>query len=237
MWASLCVKCEINFKLFVRLQVVVNKDTDRRGGEIEASSRARAFFSLPCCCLDSWFSEPLRAKLTCYEDLSTVDMRLMFQRVAYHYYKTTNMHLEQLLSEIKTAVPLGKKSANAEKEAFLAHLKMIIKHHVRIGRRDIRSPVSRASLIDSGVLLEHQPVPTWTRKDVRWRNVQLVQWGALHPDASAAEVSVETARLCTLWAAMQIDERDAAIAALDAENHVAMRLPRRAKHRHQSQPQ
>lgn len=175
--------------------------------------RAEEFMDTPQCCLDSWFSEFLRASVGTVEDLVQPEMRLLFQRVGYQFAKTTNMHLEGLLSEIKSAVPVGKRAANAEKEAFLSHLKMLTKSHVQRGRPDPRTPVRRSALIDLGVPMEHAHGPTWTRRDVRWRNVRLSQWKASVGDVEG-HIADETRRLSELWANMSSEERDASCAEL-----------------------
>ena len=87
------------------------------------------------------------------------------------------------------------------------------KSHVQRGRPDPRTPVRRSALIDLGVPMEHAHGPTWTRRDVRWRNVRLSQWKASVGDVEG-HIADETRRLSELWANMSSEERDASCAEL-----------------------
>jgi hypothetical protein len=181
------------------------------------SHRNKQFFDAPPCCIDSWFGEPLRAKLSSADDLSTPDMKLLLHRIANQFAKTTNMMLEGLLSEIKSSVPSGKRSPNAEKVSFLAHLHQTLKQHVARGRHDSRGPEPRDKLIKEGVPLEHSSCSTWARPDVRWRNSLLAKWKHQHPDAMDEELSAEVTRVSQVWREYSHDQRVAAISVLDAD--------------------
>jgi hypothetical protein len=149
------------------------------------------FFDAHPCCLDSWFSEPFRAKAGTVAGMQTEEMLLLRHRLTHDLTPTTNMALEGLLAEIKAAVPKGKKSQNAEKVAMLAFLGKVLKQHIASGRKDCRGSESRQALLSKGVPLEHQPQAQPCRSDTRWRNVSLAQWQRDHPDASQAAVRAQ----------------------------------------------
>ena len=46
-----------------------------------------------------------------------------------------------------------------------------------------------------------------SRFDVSWKNIKRAQWRAAHPDASPEEETIEWQRLCSLWSAMDDEER------------------------------
>lgn len=140
----------------------------------------------------------------------------MLRTLAADLIPTTNMMLEGLLSEIKSAVPKGKQKAgtNAEKLAWLSHLSQLLRAHMSSGRRDCRGPADRSSLIQSGVPLEHRDFTKRRRPDTRWRNVHLSRWRIR---GGLGDESDEARRLAAQWAAFSDADRDAAISALDAE--------------------
>jgi hypothetical protein len=176
-----------------------------------------AFFAECPCCLDSWFSEPLRAKSTGPEDLRSSEMMLLRQRLAYDLAPATNMMLEGFLSEIKASIPKsGKRAPNAEKVAWLSHLSLLMKQHIAAGRHDSRGQEPRSTLIERGTPLEHQHVGLPARPFTRWRNITLARWKCQNPSASPAEVQLELERLSAMWSNEFTEaQRLAAISALD----------------------
>jgi hypothetical protein len=106
------------------------------------------------CCLEELFSEPFIDKCTQGgKTLGEADMVALRTRLAVGL-KATNMGLEGFLSEVRAAVPKGKRACDAEKLCYLAHLAQMMKQHVKDKRIDDRGNESRAALLAKGVPVE-----------------------------------------------------------------------------------
>jgi hypothetical protein len=169
------------------------------------------FFAANLCCLDSWFSEPVRAKTTNAADLRQVDMKQLRDTLAKECATSTNMMLEGILAEFKAAVK-STRAQNAEKTAFLSHLSQLLKQHFRLGRRDCRGELPRETLLAAGMPFEHETLARRPRPDARWRNYRFAQWKAQNPLAVDADGYRE---LSAEWTSMTLDERAAAVASRD----------------------
>ena len=130
--------------------------------------------------------------------------------------KSTNMHLEGLLSEVKASVPKGKRARHAEKLAYTSHLARLLKQHIARGREDCRGEDRRRTLLSRGAPVEGLNRPGANRPDIRWRNFKLAQWKLQHRDASAAALAQQTSELHRQWREYSDDERTAALLAADA---------------------
>ena len=86
------------------------------------------------------------------------------------------MHLENLLSEIKAAVPTGKQKAYGEKMSYLAHLSQLMKQHLQRGRVDSRRPQQQDELLAMGVQLDRRVRRrSGSRPDASWCMVKLLE--------------------------------------------------------------
>jgi hypothetical protein len=159
----------------------------------------RDFLALPQCCLDSWWSRPMRAQLNSLADMKGVEFMTTITTLS-RKLKATNMSLESDLSEVRSSVPVGRGCPNAEKLAYLAHLGALMKDHVADGCSDSRGQESRSSLLEHGVPLEQRPPKLFKRMDVSWRNACVWRWRSQHPQAGDAEVTAEVSRLALQWA-------------------------------------
>ena len=113
------------------------------------------FLEAPACCLDEWISTPLRSRVSSAEQMiNDPEFLALLRHLSRRAVRSTNMHVEGLLSEHKAAVPEGRGSANAEKVAYLAHLSQVLKQHFRAGWRDCRGELRRAELVHRGVPVE-----------------------------------------------------------------------------------
>lgn len=179
-----------------------------------------AFFSEPACCLDVWLSEPLRQALVGPDDLASPEIAALLRALSCRLARTTNMHLESLLSEIRAAVPFARKAPSAEKVAYLAHLSNLMKHHLASGRSDSRGQWDRSRLLAHDVPVEsRRPVAPGTRPDIRWRNLLLARWRELNPLASASDLAARCRELSSEWSGMTLLERASALAALPDASH------------------
>jgi hypothetical protein len=146
-----------------RLLDLQDRDPNKRNEILES------FFSAPACCLDTWVSEPLRSRTTCPADLKSPQIASLLRELSHRLAKTTNMQLENLLSEVKASVPKGKQTAYGEKTAYLSHLSQLMKQHLQRGRRDLRGCQRQDELLEMGVPLARRSRSGVFRHDMRWK--------------------------------------------------------------------
>ena len=101
------------------------------------------FANAPACCLDEWWSTPLRAA---YPDaksyLDDPQLRQLLVTLASHL-KGTNMLLEGLISEVRSASPGGHNfKVQAERLQHVGCLQLFLKDHLKAGRADPRQRTS-----------------------------------------------------------------------------------------------
>jgi hypothetical protein len=154
----------------------------------------QSFFNASPCCLDAWLSEPLRSRLTCFEDLDEPSMVQLRIELGRGLAKATNMELEGLLSEIKASVPFSRRSPNSEKLAYLASLGERMKRHLASGLRDTRGPLPRSELLASNVPLENQR-PVGSARPGPWVMAELAKFKRDNPQASASAITQKSAEL------------------------------------------
>ena len=96
----------------------------------------------------------MRCTLSTVADMESDDIVALRQRLARTLLKSTNMHLEGLLSEVKASVPKGKRARHAEKLAYTSHLSRLLKQHLAHGREDCRGEDRRRTLLSRGAPVE-----------------------------------------------------------------------------------
>ncbi len=116
-------------------------------------NRYSAFCAEARCCLDEWWSEPLRQVLRNPEDFTSPAMEQMLAALRRRV-KGTNMGLERLLAEIKSAAPRVKRPPHMERVAYLGQLKMLLSLHLSLGREDPRGNPGRRVLLEEGLPIE-----------------------------------------------------------------------------------
>lgn len=94
------------------------------------ASRA-ALHTTHTCCLDSWFSEPLRAAFT-LEDLEGPEQQQLLRTLSRHMC-TTNMGLEALIAETRQSVTYSKAKPSLESLHYLGTLTQLYKNFVGAG--------------------------------------------------------------------------------------------------------
>ena len=80
----------------------------------------------------------MRCKISSLADMEREDIVALRTWLARTLLKSTNMHMEGLLSEVKAAEPKAKRSPHADRLAYLSHLSRLIKQHLARGRLDYR---------------------------------------------------------------------------------------------------
>jgi len=155
----------------------------------------------------------MRAKLVSVEDMLQPEFMSMIVTLSRRI-KATNMGLEGELSELRAAVPYGKRCPNAEKLCYLSHLASLMKDHANSGRQDTRGQLDRASLMQLGVPVEARPPQTRSRPDVAWRNTRAWKWRKDHPNATSTEFAAEHARLQKQWSDWGPGDRQQAVSEL-----------------------
>lgn len=157
----------------------------------------------------------MRSKLAGPEDLKRPQFSALLQNLARKLARTTNMHLENLLSEIKAAVPTGKQKAYGEKMSYLAHLSQLMKQHLQRGRVDSRRPQQQDELLAMGVQLDRRVRRrSGSRPDASWCMVKLQEWRSQNPDATKFQESQQLQLFKKELGAMCKVERDAALASV-----------------------
>lgn len=141
------------------------------------------------CCLDPWVSEPLKLGLGCADDLDLPEIMQLRLELGRDLVKTTNMDLEGLLSEVKSAVPFSKRSPNSERVAYLATLAQRMKDHLARGRLDSRGPAPRDQMLAADVPLEHRrAAAAASRLDPSWLWTQMAKFHRENPKASLRDL-------------------------------------------------
>ena len=132
----------------------------------------------------------MRSRMDSVDEMMTDEVQAMLLSLARNL-KATNMWLEGELSQIKAAVPVGKRCPHSERLACLSHLSFLLKDHLASGRADSRGQDCRAALLLRGVPLEHTFAQKANdRPDTAWRLKRVWQWRQMHPSASAADEAV-----------------------------------------------
>ena len=85
------------------------------------------------CCLDEWFSEPLRRACPTLETLRAPHICAMLRALLQHCV-TTNMQLENRLAQIKSSCPRSKGGfPNIENLAYTSSLSQLFHDHLERG--------------------------------------------------------------------------------------------------------
>ena len=180
---------------------------------------SKSFWLRALCCLDEGFSTPLVRKLRLADDpakeLMSAQMQALPSQLRHRLAKATNMELESMLAQAKSAVPYSKRAPSSEKLAYLALLSQLSKAHLKQGRADCRVPEKCLTLLQRGVPLRQHP-PTVSRDDARWNRIMLNRSKALHQGASPDEVASKIQALRTQWNSMNDAERAGEVQALPA---------------------
>ena len=190
------------------------------------------------CCLDSSFSEPIRAKAV-PDDFKSERLLLLFKRLLQDLLLSTNMLLEGTLSQIKAAVPRGKArgSVNAEKVSWLGLLAQTLHRHLQRGRRDCRSHEGRDTLLASGVPLEHWHAPGVSRPDKSWFWHQYNAWKSANTSASDTDSLGERRRLHSMWNNFSQAERLASVSLLSSRQAEREKEQAEKRRRKQQEPE
>ncbi len=160
------------------------------------------------------------------EDLRDPQVCALRRELGRRLLKTTNMHMECILSDLKNAVPHSKHPPHAEKLAYQSHLSALFKGHLGQGRRDRRGAIPREELLGLGLPVEQAPrKPAWRRPDLRWRALQWHRWLHDNPGASMADRDAEMGRISRVWLDMSEAEQRDALANLEAEDEPPAELP------------
>ena len=122
------------------------------------------------------------------KELMSAQMQALLSQLRNRLLKATNMELEGMLAQAKSAVPYSKHIPMSEKLVYLSLLSQLQHAHIEQDRADCRVPESRSTLLQRGVPLRQHPGKT-SRDDWRWIKIMLGRWRALHPNASRGEVS------------------------------------------------
>ena len=175
---------------------------------------------VPKCCLDDDWGLPMRSRIGSVDEMMTDEFQAMLLSLARNL-KATNMSLEGELSEIKAAVPVGKRCPHSERLAYLSHLSFLMKDHLASGRADSRGQDCRAALLLRGGPLEQTLAQKANdRPDTAWRLKRLWQWRQMHPSASAADEAAEVTRIAQQWSGLSDDEKSAANVGTDDSSKV-----------------
>ena len=173
------------------------------------------FFHEDKCCLDESFSEPLRdiASAADMEDLTTGHFDCLRSVLARHL-TLTNMPLENLLAEHRTAVPIQKGKPHMETTAYLGLLGQVHKQfEERGGRLSFQQPreelVRRAAPVPT-TAARYQPKRRGARLDVRWVNGQISQRSAATTGLDLVAPATRRRELHAQWRTMSKAERSEA---------------------------
>ena len=145
----------------------------------------------------------------------SAQMQALLSQLRHRLAKTTNMELECMLAQAKSAVPYSKHAPSSERLAYLALLSQLSHSHLQRGRADCGVPETRSTLLQRGVPLRQQP-PAVSRDDHRWNRIMLNRWKALHQGASPDEVARKIQALRAQWNSMNDAERAGEVQALPA---------------------
>ena len=167
-----------------------------------------SFFDEKPCCLDSWLSLWLRAHIKNRSELRDGPFQSWLRELA-HKGLTTNMGLESLLSEIKSAVPRARAAGPcAEKVAYLGCLTQLMQRHLAAGRRDARQTTFQDMQqlgIPLDVRRQHTKQSTLSRPDSAYVMTNLHAFRQVRPECSVEDIKAERLRLFQEWAAMGSD--------------------------------
>ena len=105
------------------------------------------------CCLDEYFSEWLREPVKSGEVMLAPPWSNMLRRIADQRH-ALNMHIEDLLANIKASVPRSKRRPTAERICHCGHLSQVMTEHLNLGLLDSRRPENRKEWTKSGVPLQ-----------------------------------------------------------------------------------
>jgi hypothetical protein len=173
---------------------------------------ADPFFPVGRCCMDEWLSFPVWESLYRDSDKWEEDDMVAFRDACGQELKVSNMRLEGNLSEIRSAVPIGKSVTSAEKQSYMAVLGQLAKLHNKRGGRDPREQDKASELLERGVPLDHlaKTANLRGRPDKKWCVYQLQVWRAQHPLATRDMQSAYERYLRTQWAAFTPEQMAAA---------------------------
>lgn len=138
--------------------------------EAERHALYRAFYEEASCCLDSWFSQWLRASLSSPSDLDSAEHQLLLATLAEHS-PLTNMPLEGLLAQIRQSAPYAKAKPSLEKLAGLGLLTQLKKDQTHENPDFLRE--TRKDMVQADVPLQAvRSSSSVSRWDNRWRNAR-----------------------------------------------------------------
>ena len=178
------------------------------------------------CCLDEWFSEPLRIACPTLERLRKLDIRELLAQIS-RKCPSTNMSLEGLLALIKSSWRGGHHKPFVETAGHLGMLTQLLQAHMKSGGKNPFQD-HRADLLASGVPLAqtHREAKasrggSKQRLDVAWRNTLVHQWKLEHKDASDDTVTHQHWVFAQQRRGMSEDQKTAALAAAGVGQSVA----------------
>ena len=168
------------------------------------------FWNADACCLDSWFSSPLRSAMTSADQFGNPEFISLLETLVQRV-RTTNMALEGFLNEIKNSAPAGRgQKPSMERLSYLGFLKTLMKQHLKAGHRDSRMCMGRDELAARGVPVEGKARVVYKarRPDMKWRVGMFDQWSPRwRSDVVPGALQTKSAELAERWRGMSDQER------------------------------
>ena len=169
------------------------------------------------CCLDEWFSTPLRAAFPSARMYAHDPQVKQLLVTLARRLKSTNMLLEGLISEVKASAPHGDRagSVRAERLALVGCLRLFMNDFLRRGGADHRGAIGQKEMEKAGVPIEHRSKASTrnSRPDTAWRNWKLHEWRPDWPTTDAGSRAAKVKELSDTWNAMSEAERGPWLAA------------------------
>ncbi len=172
----------------------------------DSVAECAALWQEDACCLDEWWSTPLRAVLQGPQELLEERWQSLLRALARHG-QTTNMLVEGLLAQVKAATPVSRGRPNAERQAHLGLLTQVMQLHLERGGIDSRGERQAIQQLLAEDLLDKPSARRRGGRPDNWLRNKMRRWQGMHPDASPAE---EAAQLLALQAAVPQELRLAA---------------------------
>ena len=168
------------------------------------------FWNADACCLDSWFSSPLRSAMTSADQFGNPEFISLLETLVQRV-RTTNMALEGFLNEIKNSAPAGRgQKPSMERLSYLGFLKTLMKQHLKAGHRDFWMCMGRDELAARGVPVEGKARVVYKarRPDMKWQVGMLDQWNPRwRSDVVPGALQTKSAELAERWRGMSDQER------------------------------
>ena len=170
------------------------------------------FMATPSCDLDDAFALPFRESLNGPADLEA-GPALDFLRAAAEHTPTTNIALENLIAQVRSAAPGGlKHKPSAERVGHLGFITQSMSRHLKAGLADWRGKVKLKQLLHEGV-----PVRAVHKRKARergtprlhfaWVNQQMTKWHACNTKATPQTAACARRNFHAEWKAKPEQEK------------------------------